>query len=139
MWLSNIEIDQNGSESKLNTISDGFKVIKTIFALYKNYKPMAFFSIVAGILFVLGLAFFVPVFVGFLHSGLVRIPTLLVSVLFFICSVQSLFAGLILDNIIKTSKQNFEMRLIDCEHRWKKEGNGEENEWNKSFHCGSSL
>ncbi len=89
---------------------------------------MAFFSIVAGILFVLGLAFFVPVFVGFLHSGLVRIPTLLVSVLFFICSVQSLFAGLILDNIIKTSKQNFEMRLIDCEHRLKKEGNGEENE-----------
>ena len=70
---------------------------------------MAFFSIVAGILFVLGLA-------------------LLVSVLFFICSVQSLFAGLILDNIIKTSKQNFEMRLIDCEHRLKKEGNGEENE-----------
>ncbi len=83
---------------------------------------MAFFTIVAGILFMLGLVFFIPVFIGFLHSGLVRIPTLLVSVLFFICSVQSLFAGLILDNIIKTSKQSFEMRLIDCEDRLKTKG-----------------
>lgn len=110
-----------GSESKLNTISDGAKVIKTIFTLYKNYKPLAFFSIVAGVLLVLGLAFFIPVFMQYLNTGLVRIPTLLVSVLFFICSVQSFFSGLILDNIINTTKQNFEMRLIDCEHRLKKE------------------
>ena len=107
-----------GSESKLNTISDGMKVIKTIFTLYKNYKPLAFFSIVGTILFALGLAFFIPVFAQYLQTGLVgRIPTLVVSVLFFICSVQSFFSGLILDNIINTSKQNFEMRLIDCEHR----------------------
>ena len=107
-----------GSESKLNTISDGMKVIKTIFTLYKNYKPLAFFSIVGIILFALGLGFFIPVFAEYLKTGLVgRIPTLVVSVLFFICSVQSFFSGLILDNIINTSKQNFEMRLIDCEHR----------------------
>ena len=107
-----------GSESKLNTISDGMKVIKTIFTLYKNYKPLAFFSIVGIILFVLGFGFFIPVFAEYLKTGLVgRIPTLVVSVLFFICSVQSFFSGLILDNIINTSKQNFEMRLIDCEHR----------------------
>lgn len=118
MSLSNIEIDQSGSESKLNTISDGMKVIKTIFTLYKNYKPLAFFSIVGFILFALGLIFFIPVFITYLKTGLVgRIPTLVVSVLFFICSVQSFFSGLILDNIINTSKQNFEMRLIDCEHR----------------------
>ena len=109
-----------GSESKLNTISDGMKVIKTIFTLYKNYKPLAFFSIVGIILFALGLGFFIPVFAEYLKTGLVgRIPTLVVSVLFFICSVQSFFSGLILDNIINTSKQNFEMRLIDCEHRLK--------------------
>lgn len=118
MSLSNIEIDQSGSELKLNTISDGMKVIKTIFTLYKNYKPLAFFSIVGFILFALGLIFFIPVFITYLKTGLVgRIPTLVVSVLFFICSVQSFFSGLILDNIINTSKQNFEMRLIDCEHR----------------------
>ena len=107
-----------GSESKLNTISDGMKVIKTIFTLYKNYKPLAFFTIVGIILFALGLGFFIPVFAEYLRTGLVgRIPTLVVSVLFFICSVQSFFSGLILDNIINTSKQNFEMRLIDCEYR----------------------
>ena len=111
----------DGSESKLNTISDGVKVIKTIFTLYKNYKPLAFFSIVSVILLILGLAFFIPVFMQYLNTGLVRVPTLLVSVLFFICSLQSFFSGLILDNIINTTKQNFEMRLIDCEYRLKKE------------------
>ncbi len=50
-----------------------------------------------------------------MHTGLVRIPTLLVSVLFFLCAVQSLFCGLQLDNAVKTNKQNFEMRLIDTE------------------------
>ena len=111
----------SGSESKLNTVSDGIKVMKTIFTLYKNYKPLAFFSIVTIILLVLGIAFFIPVFIQYLNTRLVRIPTLLVSVLFFICAVQSLFSGLILDNVINTTKQDFEMRLIDCEHRLKKE------------------
>lgn len=110
-----------GSESKLNTVSDGVKVMKTIFTLYKNYKPLAFFSIVAAILLALGLIFFIPIFMQYLETGLVRIPTLVISILFFICSVQSIFSGLILDNIINTSKQNFEMRLIDCEHELKKE------------------
>lgn len=95
--------------------------MKTIFILYKNYKPFAFFSIVAVIMFGIGLAFFIPVFMQYLHTGLVgRIPTLVVSVLFFLCAVQSFFSGLILDNIINTSKQNFEMRLIDCQHRLNK-------------------
>ncbi len=110
-----------GSESKLNTISDGVKVLKTIFTLYKNYKPLAFFSIVAMILFILGIGFFIPVFTDYLKTGLVaRFPTLVVSILFLICAVQSFFSGLILDNIINTSKQNFEMRLIDCEEKLKK-------------------
>lgn len=110
-----------GSESKLNTISDGVKVLKTIFILYKNYKPLAFFSIVAIILFILGIGFFIPVFTDYLRTGLVaRFPTLVISILFLICAVQSFFSGLILDNIINTSKQNFEMRLIDCEDKLKK-------------------
>ena len=110
-----------GSESKLNTVSDGVKVIKTIFSLYKNYKPLAFFSIVAIILLIIGLAFFIPILMQYLKSGEVRVPTLLVSGLFLICAVQSFFSGLILDNIINTAKQNFEMKLIDCEYRLKKE------------------
>lgn len=111
-----------GSESKLNTLSDGAKVLKTIFILYKNYKPLNFFLIVAIILLFIGIAFFMPVFVNYLKTGLVaRFPTLVVSILFLICSVQSFFSGLILDNIINTSKQNFEMRLIDCENKLKRE------------------
>jgi len=121
MKIKNIIVEYRdrpeGSESKLNTISDGIKVMKTIFGLYKNYKPFAFFSIIAIFLLICALVLFIPVFIEYLETGLVaRIPTLIISVLFFICSVQSLFSGLILDNIIKTSKQNFEMRLIDCEN-----------------------
>ena len=107
------------SPSKLNTIPDGIKVIKTIFGFYKNYKPFQFFTLLALVLVLIGTAFFVPVFLDFLNRGVVKIPTLLISVLFFLCGVQSFFAGLTLDNIIKTTKQNFEMRLIDCERELK--------------------
>jgi glycosyltransferase involved in cell wall biosynthesis len=103
------------SPSKLNTIPDGIKVIKTIFGFYKNYKPLSFFGWIAFVAVVIALALFIPVFIGFMHTGLVRIPTLLISVLFFLCAVQSLFCGLQLDNTVKTNKQNFEMRLIDTE------------------------
>lgn len=107
------------SPSKLNTIPDGIKVLKTIAGFYKNYKPMAFFTLLAFVLGVIGLGFFIPVFVDFLHRGVVKIPTLVVSVLFFLCAVQSFFSGMILDNIIRDSRQSFEMRLIDCERELK--------------------
>ena len=117
--IKNIIIDYRDrpadSPSKLNTIPDGIKVIKTIFGFYKNYKPMAFFTLLSFLIVVAGMGFFVPVFIDYLHRGVVRVPTLVVSVLFFLCAVQSFFAGMILDNIIKNSKQTFELKLIDCE------------------------
>ena len=117
--VKNIIIDYQDrpadSPSKLNTIPDGIKVIKTIFSFYKNYKPLAFFTLLAFLLVIVGLIFFIPVFVGFLHTGLVRVPTLVVSVLFFMCAVQSIFSGMILDNIIKNSRQTFELKLIETE------------------------
>ena len=123
MKIKNVIVDYrdrpSDSPSKLNTIPDGIRVIKTIFGLYKNYKPLAFFSLFAFLLGVVGLCFFVPVFVDFLHRGVVKIPTLVVSVLFFIFAVQSFFSGLILDNIIKNSKQTFEMRLLDIDRELK--------------------
>lgn len=104
----------NGSVSKLNTISDGIRVLKTILGFYKNYKPFGFFSILACISLIIGLAMFIPVVITFSHTGLVnRMPTLIVSVLFFLGALQLFISGLILDNINKTTKQNFEMRLID--------------------------
>lgn len=104
----------DGSESKLNTISDGIKVLKTIFGFYKNYKPFGFFNILSFISLIIGLAMFIPIVVTFSHTGLVyKVPTLIVSVLFFLAALQLFISGLILDNINKTTKQNFEMRLID--------------------------
>ncbi len=107
------------SPSKLNTIPDGIKVIKTIFGFYKNYKPLNFFSIIAAVLLIVGLAFLIPSIVVFFSSGEIKVPSILVGILLFICTLQSLFTGLTLDNIIKNSKQNFEMRLIDCERELK--------------------
>ena len=113
-----------GSESKLNTISDGAKVLKTIFNLYKNYKPFKFFTLLAVILLLIGIGFFIPVLIEYVKTGLVgKFPTLIVSTVFILSSVQSFFAGLILDNIIQNQKHTFEMRLIDCENNLKKEKN----------------
>ena len=125
MKVKNVIVDYRDrpadSPSKLNTIPDGIKVIKTIFSFYKNYKPMQFFTLLAFVLGVIGLVFFVPVFIDFLNRGVVKIPTLVVSVLFFLCAVQSFFSGMTLDNIIRDARQTFEMRLIDCERILKKD------------------
>lgn len=107
------------SPSKLNTIPDGIKVIKTIFGFYKNYKPLNFFGLISLIIGIVGLVFLIPSIVVFIQTGDIKVPSILVSMLLFICTLQSLFAGLTLDNIIKNSKQNFEMRLIDCERELK--------------------
>ena len=104
-----------GSVSKLNTISDGMKVIKTIFGFYKNYKPLNFFAIIAAMMAIVGLVFFIPAVVTLIQTGDIRVPSIIVSMLLFVCTLQSLFTGLTLDNIIRDSRQAFEMRLIDCE------------------------
>ena len=109
-----------GSVSKLNTISDGMKVIKTIFGFYKNYKPLNFFSVIAFFMAVVGLVFFIPAVVTLVQTGDIRVPSIIVSMLLFVCTLQSLFTGLTLDNIIRDSRQNFEMRLIDCESELKR-------------------
>ena len=101
-----------GSESKLNTYSDGFKVIRTILRLYRVYRPFAFFSIVALILAILAAAFFVPVFSEYLSSGMVpNFPTLIVCGFTMIAAIQSLFSGLTLETLRQKSRQDFEMEL----------------------------
>ena len=107
------------SPSKLNTIPDGIRVIKTIFGFYKNYKPLNFFSIISFIIAVIALAFFIPAVIVLFKTGEIKVPSIILSMLLFVCMLQSLFTGLMLDNIIQNSKQNFEMRLIDCERELK--------------------
>ena len=101
-----------GSESKLNTYTDGIKVLLTIFNLYRDYKPLRFFGIVAGILVVVSLILFLPVFMEFLATGLVpRIPTLVISVVMMLAAFLALVCGLILDTNAKNSRKNFEVQM----------------------------
>lgn len=106
MLVDNVVIEYRdrpeGSKSKLNTYSDGVKVIKTIITLYKNYKPFSFFSVVSIILFIMGTVFLLPVIIEYLKTGLVlKMPSFLTSVFLFICGIQSFFGGLILENMVK--------------------------------------
>ncbi len=101
-----------GSVSKLNTFSDGFKVIRTIFMLFKDYKPLAFFSIIGALMALLCLGMFVPVFAEYLATGLVpKFPTLIVSGCVGVGALLSFVCGLILDTVTKHAKQDFEHKL----------------------------
>ena len=116
MLVENVIIDYrdrpDGSESKLNTYSDGAKVLKTIMGLYKNYKPMQFFGLLAAILMIIALVMFMPVFVGYLKTGLVpNFPTLIVSGFIAMAALQSFFAGLVLSTIVQKDRQLFEYKL----------------------------
>ena len=101
-----------GSESKLNTYSDGFKVLKTIGRLYRNYKPMQFFGIVALILMIISAAMFIPVLAIYIQTGLVpNFPTLIVSGFIALAALESLFSGMILSTLAEKERQEFEFRL----------------------------
>ena len=107
----------NGSESKLNTYSDGFKVLRTIFRLFRTYKPMAFFGGISLILAIISALFFVPVFVAYLKTGQVlNFPTLIVCGFTMIAAIQSFFVGLTLQTIGQKNRQDFEMQLISLKN-----------------------
>ncbi len=101
-----------GSESKLNTYTDGAKVLLTIFNLYRDYQPLRFFGGVSAVLAVLSLVLFAPVFYDYLETGLVpRIPTLVVSAMTMLAAVLAAVCGLILDTNAKNSRKNFELQM----------------------------
>ena len=101
-----------GSVSKLNTYSDGFKVLKMIATLFKEYKPFYFFGIVALIFLILALVFGIPVVVEYFQTGLVpRFPTLIVACIFLVLSMLLWIAGIILEVIVKKHKQLYELYL----------------------------
>lgn len=101
-----------GSESKLNTYSDGFKVIRTIIRLFRDYKPMGFFGIIAAVLALFSVGFFIPVLVGYFETGLVdKFPTLIVCCFVMIAAILALFSGLILSNIVTQNRRDYEYRF----------------------------
>ena len=108
-----------GSESKLNTYSDGFKVLRTIARLFRNYKPMAFFGLLSLLLAVIALIPFLSVLLEYVRTGLVaRFPTLIVSGFVAMAAILSLFSGLILQTMIHKNRQDFEMQLIRLRERY---------------------
>lgn len=118
MDVRNVVVDYRdrpeGSVSKLSTYSDGFKVIRTIIRLFKNYKPFAFFNTISLVLLALAVGFFIPVFADYLKTGLVdRFPTLIVCGFVLLAAIQSFFAGLILSTMADRSRRDFEQTLIN--------------------------
>lgn len=116
MHIQNVIVDYrdrpDGSESKLNTYSDGFKVLKTIFKLFKNYRPYMFFGTFACILFAISIGMFIPVLLEYLKTGLVlKFPTLIVSGFIAVAALQAYFSGLILNVLKVQNKQQFEITL----------------------------
>lgn len=112
-----------GSVSKLNTYSDGFKVLKTIFRLFRTYKPLSFFGFLAAVLMLLAVLNFLPVLVTYARTGLVpQFPTLIVCGFASIAAIQSLFIGLQLQTIQQKNRQDFELALT---HAMKEEREAE--------------
>lgn len=124
MFTENIIIDYRdrpkGSESKLNTYSDGLKVLKTIAKLFKNYKPLLFWGLISAVLALISIILAIPVFVEYFKTGLVpRFPTLIVCGFIMVASIISFFSGMILDTIKHSNRQNFEIDLINSEKDYK--------------------
>lgn len=116
MQIENVVVDYRdrpeGSESKLNTFSDGFKVLHTILKLYRDYKPFGFFGMCSAILMLIAVVLFIPIFITYIETGMVdRFPTLFVCGFIALAAIQSLFTGLMLSNMALKNRRDFEYRL----------------------------
>ncbi|NLG24461.1 MAG: glycosyltransferase [Clostridiales bacterium] len=117
MLVENVVIEYRdrpeGSNSKLNTYADGFRVIATILRLFRNYKPLGFFSLIAGLLLATALAAFVPsVWIPYLHTGEVaNFPTLIVCGFVVLSAILSYYCGLMLQVLAEKERREFEFRL----------------------------
>lgn len=123
MQIDNVVVeyrDREGeSKSKLHPVKDGMKAIGKMLSLYKNYKPVAFFGIIAIIIAIVGLCFFIPILVEYFKTGLVpRMPTLIVSGFLFLIAIISLFVGILLSNIVHKNRQDFEIARLAAHGRY---------------------
>ena len=102
-----------GSQSKLNTFSDGFRVLATILRLFRTYRPLRYFGALSVLLALFSIAAFIPVLAAYLQTGTVaRFPTLIVCGFVMAAALMSLFTGLVLETISWKNRQDFEMRLL---------------------------
>lgn len=125
MAMDNVVIEYRdrpeGSVSKLNTYSDGFKVLGTIVRLFRNYRPFRFFGTVALLLALVSVIFAIPVFIEYVETGFVpRFPTLIVCGFVMMAAIQSLFSGMLLETIVQRNRQEFELELYKVANRQRK-------------------
>lgn len=125
MLVRNIVIDYrdrpDGSVSKLNTYSDGAKVLMTIGRLFKNYKPFAFFGTISLALALLSAAFMIPVLAEFFTTGLVpRFPTLIVCGITMLAALLLFISGLILSTLQEKDKRDFEFQLQQVSDQYRR-------------------
>ncbi len=124
MYVENVVIEYRdrpeGSESKLNTYSDGVKVLKTIGRLFRSYKPTAFYSVVSLLLCILSTIFLCPVLGDYFSTGeVLRFPTLIVCCFVYLAALISFFIGMLLSNSVQKNRQDFEMELIHSDRKYK--------------------
>lgn len=109
-----------GSISKLNTYSDGAKVIRKMISLYKNYKPMNFFGMLGLALAALSVGFMIPIIVEYCETGLVpRFPTLFVCGFVMLAGMMSVFSGMVLGVLNDKDKKDFEYRYVSANEKKK--------------------
>lgn len=102
-----------GSVSKLNTVSDGLKVLKTIFKMYKDYKPLRFFSYIAIILFLIGLIVGLPVIIEFFKTKYItKVPSAILATGLVTLSVIIAQCGVILDTVVRLNRENYQLSLL---------------------------
>jgi len=102
----------DGSESKLNTFSDGISVLKTILWVFKDYKPLIFFSIISLLFFVGSLVFGIPVISEYIETSFIkRVPSAILAVGLMLVSFGSLLGGFILDTVVKQHRESYELYL----------------------------
>ncbi len=105
-----------GSTSKLNTIDDGIKVVKTIIKMFKDYQPFKFFGIIALIFFLVGILIGLPVLIEFFKTSYItKVPSAILATGVMILSMLALQCGIILDTITRQNRENYELNLLRYE------------------------
>ena len=101
-----------GSVSKLNTVSDGMKVIKTIIKMFKDFKPRQFFWVIALIFVIIGLIVGIPVIVEFAKTGYItKVPSAILATGIMTIALIIGQCGVILDTVVKQNRENYELQL----------------------------
>ena len=101
-----------GSESKLNTVSDGIKVVKTIVKMFKDFRPRQFFWIISLIFILIGLIVGVPVIIEFAKTGYItKLPSAVLATGIMIFAIIIAQCGVILDTVVKQNREKYELEL----------------------------